>query len=127
LPTILVVDDEPAVRDLVALMLEHGGFSVLRAASGVDAIALSRSHEGEIDLLVTDLRMPEMDGFTLADTLQAETPGLPVLFISASYEARQAKPGNTLSMLAKPFSMEALLCVAFRVVGAAPNCACPLG
>jgi len=56
---------------MVALVLEQDGMAVLTAGSGADAIELSRSHQGEIDLLVSDVRMPQMDGCTLANQLQA--------------------------------------------------------
>jgi CheY-like chemotaxis protein len=67
--TILVVDDEPAICKLVGLALEQEGFQVLRAENGFDAIGLSESHSGEIDLLVSDVTMPGMDGPTLAGKL----------------------------------------------------------
>ena len=76
--TILVVDDEPLVLGMVAMMLEEGGHSVMTAGSGADAINLWRSHRGGIDLLVSDVRMPVMDGCTLANALQEESPNLPV-------------------------------------------------
>lgn len=61
-PTILVVDDEPMIRRLMGFVLEGEGFRVLSAEDGLDAIRVSESHQGEIDLLVSDLSMPRMDG-----------------------------------------------------------------
>jgi two-component system, cell cycle sensor histidine kinase and response regulator CckA len=108
-PTVLVVDDEPLVRNMVALMLEKDGFSVLTAGNGPDAIHLSRSHHGRIDLLVSDVRMPAMDGCTLASELQAEDPSLPVLLISGYCENQPAESQHRFPLLPKPFSMATLL------------------
>jgi two-component system cell cycle sensor histidine kinase/response regulator CckA len=108
-PTVLVVDDEPLVRKMVALMLEQEGFSVLTAGNGPDAIHLSRSHEGAIDLLVSDVRMPLMDGCTLARELQALNPALPVLLISGHCESEMDEPRGRFPLLPKPFSMKSLL------------------
>ena len=106
-PTVLVVDDEPMLREMVAQMLENDGFSVLTAGNGPDAIDLSRSHQGEIDLLVSDVRMPLMDGCTLANHLQAENPALPVLLMSGYCENETRR--SRFPMLPKPFSMKSLL------------------
>ena len=108
MPTALVVDDEPLVRRMVALVLEQDGISVLTAGSGADAIELSRSHHGEIDLLVSDVRMPQMDGCTLANQLQAENPDLPVLLISGYCENDSAERSR-FPLLPKPFSVTSLL------------------
>jgi two-component system, cell cycle sensor histidine kinase and response regulator CckA len=108
-PTVLVVDDEPLVRKMVALMLEKDGFSVLTAGNGPDAIHLSRSHRGRIDLLVSDVRMPAMDGCTLASELQAENPTLPVLLISGYCENEPAEHRRRFPILPKPFSVSSLL------------------
>jgi two-component system cell cycle sensor histidine kinase/response regulator CckA len=108
-PTVLVVDDEPLVRKMVALMLEEDGFWVLTAGSGPDAIDLSRSHPGTIDILVSDIRMPVMDGCTLATELQAENPHLPVLLISGHCDSETAERRGRFPLLPKPFSMTSLL------------------
>ncbi len=107
MPTVLVVDDEPMLREMVALMLENDGFSVLTAGSGPDAIDLSRSHHGEIDLLLSDVKMPMMDGCTLANQLQAENPALPVLLMSGYCENEVRR--TRFPILPKPFSMKSLL------------------
>jgi two-component system cell cycle sensor histidine kinase/response regulator CckA len=123
-PTALVVDDEPLVRRMVALVLEQDGISVLSAESGADAIELSRSHHGEIDLLVSDIRMPQMDGCTLANQLQAENPDLPVLLISGYYE-NDAAERYRFPILPKPFSVTNLLRMVHellnRAVGRTPG------
>jgi CheY-like chemotaxis protein len=123
-PTALVVDDEPLVRRMVALVLEQDGISVLTAGNGPDAIELSRSHRGEIDLLVSDVRMPQMDGCTLANQLQEENPELPVLLISGYCENEPAERSR-FPLLSKPFSVASLLqivhCLLSHAVGHAPG------
>jgi two-component system, cell cycle sensor histidine kinase and response regulator CckA len=103
-PTILVVDDEPMIRRLMGLILEEEGFTVLSAEDGLDAIRVSQSHEGEIDLLVSDLSMPRMDGQSLAHALLAADPGLPVLFISGYCEELPGCQNKSIRFLPKPFS-----------------------
>ena len=107
--TILVVDDEPLVLNMVAMMLEEDGQSVLTAGSGADAIELWRSRRGSIDLVVSDMRMPVMDGCTLANELQAENPKLPVLLISGYCESEPTGCNGRFPLLPKPFSMSSLL------------------
>ena len=118
MPTALVVDDEPLVRRMVALVLEQDGISVLTAGNGPDAIELCRSHPGEIDLLVSDIRMPQMDGCTLANQLQAENPELPVLLISGYWENDTAERSR-FPLLSKPFSVSSLLQIVHRLLSQA--------
>jgi CheY-like chemotaxis protein len=80
--TILLVDDEPAVCHITGHMLEVHGFSVLYAESAHRALRLAEEHAGRIDLLVTDILMPDISGPTLAQQLRLHQPDLPVLFIS---------------------------------------------
>jgi two-component system cell cycle sensor histidine kinase/response regulator CckA len=94
---------------MVALILESDGYSVLTAGNGPDAIDLSRSHQGAIDLVVSDVRMPVMDGCTLAGELQAENPEMPVLLISGDYGSVEEERSNRFPVLPKPFSMTSLL------------------
>jgi two-component system, cell cycle sensor histidine kinase and response regulator CckA len=108
MPTVLVVDDEPLIRQVVALMLRQDGYSVLTADGGPEAISVSRAHNGTIDLLVSDVVMPGMDGPALATRLLEKYPLLPVLFISASREATQLAGFPHFQLLAKPFSMATL-------------------
>ncbi len=80
--TVLVVDDEPAVRELAGLIIGRLGYRIVMASSGKEALAVARELEGEISLLFTDVVMPCMDGVELAERLSAENPGLKVLFFS---------------------------------------------
>ncbi len=80
---ILVVEDEPSLRLLVRKVLERSGFEVLEAASGMSAMQLWDKDKPHIDLLLTDMVMPDgMSGRQLADRLKADNPGLKVLYTS---------------------------------------------
>jgi CheY-like chemotaxis protein len=80
--TILVVEDEESNLNLVTQMLESFGYRVLAANSPSRAIRLFKANGGSVDLLVTDVIMPEMDGRKLRDTLAGDQPGLKTLFMS---------------------------------------------
>jgi CheY-like chemotaxis protein len=116
--TILVVDDEPVICKLIGLALEQEGFRVFRAENGFDAIGLSESHPGEIDLLVSDVTMPGMDGPTLAGKLREADPDIPVLFVTGLCDEALALEDNRHFVLAKPFSLDLLLRTVRRMVRA---------
>src|SRR5882724_12148009 len=103
-PTVLVVDDEPTVRKLIRLVLEEEGFHVLTAENGNDAMNVSESHPGEIDVLVSDVTMPGMDGPTLADEMLEVDPNLSVLFVTGSRERVPLHKQEHFPLLEKPFS-----------------------
>jgi len=96
--TVLVVDDQDFVRDVIRLSLEGAGYTVREAASPLDAIAQVRD-DADIDLLVTDVVMPEMDAFELAERLSREVPGLRVLYTSGYTDAGAEGP-----FIQKPFT-----------------------
>lgn len=109
--TIFVVEDEPAVLQLAVRALGALGYRVFSAADGASALRLAEAHDGPIDLLLTDLIMPGMNGRELAETLQARRPGLRVLFMSG-YTADILHGGaaafDDAAVLAKPFSIQQL-------------------
>jgi CheY-like chemotaxis protein len=80
--TVLLVEDEDGVRSLARLALLSGGYNVLEASHGEEALALARGHAGPIHLLLTDVVMPKMGGRQLADLLSRERPETRVLFLS---------------------------------------------
>jgi two-component system, cell cycle sensor histidine kinase and response regulator CckA len=101
---VLVVDDEPDILIVLEKALSRAGYSVLLALGPLQAIEQSRSLGGEINLLLTDVVMPEMDGIELARLLASERPGLRVLLMSGYSRTR-----SNLPFLAKPFQVEELL------------------
>jgi two-component system, cell cycle sensor histidine kinase and response regulator CckA len=104
--TILVVDDEPQLRMMLAHFLEQEGFAVITAGCGTQAISLFGSHP-EIDLLITDILMPGMDGPTLAAALRGLNPDLAVVLMSGNCDAKQID--NDFTFVSKPFSFIDLL------------------
>ena len=107
MPTVLVVDDEPLMRSMMTQVLQQEGFSVLTAACGSEGLKLFRAHRHEIDLLITDIVMPEMDGPSLAANVRAECPDMPVLLMSGYCDSRQLQ--SDFEFLPKPFSIADLL------------------
>ena len=105
--TTLLVDDEPSVLDYLATVLLRDGISVWTARSGREAISAWEAHRGQIDLLVTDVMMPGMDGRELAKFLTADDPAVPVLFISARSDIELGSFKN-FGFLPKPFRLAAL-------------------
>ena len=104
--TVLIADDEEPVRRVASRLLVRNGYDVLEAANGADALRMLGAGEGKIDILVSDIIMPEMGGLELARRVAADFPGLPVLLISGysdSHELGQSIPAE-LDLLQKPFS-----------------------
>ena len=107
--TILLVDDEPPVRRVTERVLVRWGYSVLTAGSGREALDLARQHRGRIDLLISDLGMPEMDGHALARAIRQLRPAVAVLFLSGERPGPAADaPVTGESFLQKPFTIEEL-------------------
>jgi CheY-like chemotaxis protein len=106
MPTILVVDDEPMALKLVQSVLERRGFDVLTAENALQALEIFHSQRHRIELLISDVVMPEMDGATLANRIVALNPDLPVLFMSGLVTAREVEQVGALAQFAfirKPF------------------------
>lgn len=108
--TVLLVEDEPSVRAILQRALERAGFAVIPAENGTDALAAVERHGGRIDLLVSDVVMPQMGGSELIDLLSDRLPDLRVVLMSGytsdelSHEVRQ----KATAFLEKPFSPDAL-------------------
>ena len=108
--TILIVEDEEAVRSLMRTALEQNGYRVLIAADGVEALKLISSHSGPLDLLVTDLLMPGMNGAELGRKVKDRLPGIGVLYVSGyAEEMRQSGEIDESSFVQKPFAPQSLL------------------
>ena len=119
--TILVVEDEPAVLDLTALLLEKRGYTVLAAPSTGEALRLAREHAGEIHLLLTDVLMPEMNGRDLSRQIVELRPKVRSLFMSgytADLIAEQGVVVATGSLIQKPFTALALAAMVRQVLDA---------
>jgi CheY-like chemotaxis protein len=109
--TILVVEDEPLILEIATTMLESLGYTVLAASGPADAIRIAREHGGAIQLLMTDVVMPEMNGRLLANHLRAQLPGLRCLFMSgytANVIAHHGVLDEGVHFIQKPFALHAL-------------------
>ncbi len=115
--TILLVDDDVALRSVTQLVLEQAGYRVVTAEDGPEALRIAREYPGPIHLLVTDLVMPGMDGAELGRQIGSLRLGIPVLYVTAFAIAQLADQEIVLRrivldpgvpILVKPFSFEAL-------------------
>ena len=104
--TVLVVDDESNLRRLVVRRLTSEGYRVLEAGDGVEALELLQAPDADIRLVITDIRMPRMDGYALADSIGDRPKSPPMIFISGYGQTGVWLPG---SVFAKPFSLDALM------------------
>ena len=104
--TVLLVEDEDAVRELTEQMLKSHGYRVLQAAGGAEALELATSYKGTIHLLMTDVILPQMNGRALAEALWSTRPGIKVLYMSGYSEdiIGQGQDDRRVAYLAKPFS-----------------------
>lgn len=110
--TVLVVEDEDAVRSLTRMILERGGYRVLVAADAREALTISGGLDTPVDLLLSDVVMPRMSGPQLAARMQEEQPDLKVLFISGHADETIVQHGVLMpdtELLVKPFSVDQLL------------------
>jgi two-component system, cell cycle sensor histidine kinase and response regulator CckA len=108
--TVLLAEDEAAIRESTREFLRLNGYIVLEARNGMEALA-ARDYKGPIQLMITDVVMPQMSGAKLAEDLAAERPQMKVLFVSGYAEntvLRHAKIDVTSRFLQKPFSLTAL-------------------
>jgi PAS domain S-box-containing protein len=119
--TILVVEDDQDLRDVVERILTSSGYQVITAGSGRKAIEAARAHDGHIDLLLTDVVMPQMQGNELARLISSDRPDLRVLFMSG-YAQPALGASGTLGpgaiLLEKPFTEPTILALVRRVLEA---------
>ncbi len=108
--SILVVDDDALVREVTAWMLADAGHRVHEANDGIAALDFL-VNEGPVDLLITDINMPRMDGLELVQQIKARWPALPVLLVSG-----RPQPPGTQAFMAKPFGWDALVKAVSRVL-----------
>jgi two-component system, OmpR family, response regulator len=110
IPKVLVVDDEPNIRELVEVALKFHGCAVAVSASGKDALHQVETYEP--DLMILDVMLPDMDGFEVCRTLRSDGNDVPVIFLTARDTTSDTIRGLTLGgddFVTKPFSVEALV------------------
>jgi two-component system cell cycle sensor histidine kinase/response regulator CckA len=111
-PTVLLVEDDARVRKWIHEELEKLGYNLLEAGDGADALVIAELHRGPIDIVVTDVVMPRVDGPELVKALVALRPDVKVLYISGYPEALLRKstgPSTDDNYLQKPFDMNTLI------------------
>jgi CheY-like chemotaxis protein len=99
---ILVVEDDPFVRDMAVTELEDAGYEVMEAATGGQALRLLQAGIA-VDALLTDIRMPEANGWEVAKAYRERFPDLPVLYVTGYAEQMQPVPGGII--ISKPYRM----------------------
>jgi CheY-like chemotaxis protein len=118
--TLLLVEDDDAIRSVARRALSERGYTVLDAATPSGALALARGHRGAIHLLVSDVLLPERNGWELCRALRADRPGLPALFVSGyagdRLDGRTLLPDDAL-LLQKPFTPDQLLAAVREALG----------
>jgi len=110
IPKVLVVDDEPNIRELVQVALKFHGCAVTTSATGMEALALAEATDP--DLIVLDVVLPDIDGFEVCRRLRANDNDVPVIFLTARDTTSDTVTGLTLGgddYITKPFSVEALV------------------
>ena len=114
-PRILVVDDEPSMREMLGIVLRRDGFHVLIAANGTQAQELLKGER--IDLLLSDIVMPEMDGIELAQRCNEVSPATKVMFITgfAAVTLKASREQPRAKVLSKPFHLKDLVLEVDRV------------
>jgi PAS domain S-box-containing protein len=109
--TVLLVEDEPAILEMVGMILGRQGYVVLQAGTPGEAISLAKEHAGEIELLITDVILPQMNGKDLADSLKSLSPQLKCLYMSGYTADAIAQHGvldDGVEFIQKPFSLSSI-------------------
>ncbi len=123
-PVILVVDDEPAVLALTATMLGRAGYRVLEAEGGEEALILAAQPASQIDLLLTDVMMPGMNGYELGERLQTERPDVKIVYMSGfTDQILMESTGRAVinaPFLRKPFTQHRLVTKITEVLKESP-------
>jgi len=120
-PVILVADDEVIVRNLVTILMQLEGYLVISAADGQEGLELSRKYAGRIDLLITDMEMPRLNGSDLSAHLLEERPGIKVLVMSGADIDEIVSQNTHLHFLPKPFDGEIIKRRVREILGLLPT------
>jgi CheY-like chemotaxis protein len=106
--TVLVVDDDAGVRQIAAIILEQKGHQILKASNGLEGLMVYSSYRANLDLVLTDIDMPQMNGIELAARIRARDPSKKILLMSG--RAPDDCPGaDNYPMLSKPFGPDQLM------------------
>jgi PAS domain S-box-containing protein len=118
--TLMVIDDDPALRELLVSAVEWMGFTVIEACDGVEAVELFRQHHEEIRLVISDLTMPRMDGWDTLQALRKISPGIPVI-LSSGHSENHVMSGDHAELpqafLMKPYDLDRLRTTIFSILG----------
>jgi DNA-binding response OmpR family regulator len=109
-PVILLVEDDDPVRELIGRALRANGFDVVAASSGEEALDLE--HHRHVDVLLSDVMLPNQNGFEVANQIHARSPRIPIVFMSGYYDEAVAEAAHldiNSTILQKPFAMADLL------------------
>jgi CheY-like chemotaxis protein len=109
-PVVLLVEDDDPVRELIGRALRANGFEVVAAASGEEALDLEQDRH--VDLLLSDVLLPNQNGFEVANQIRARSPHIPIVFMSGYYDQAVAEAAHldiSSTILQKPFAMADLL------------------
>jgi CheY-like chemotaxis protein len=119
MPTVLVVDDETPVRELTARMLRHAGYDTVLAVDGLDAWRQLRREATKVDVVVSDVVMPQMTGTELVARMQAYRPEVPIILMSG-YSADDLRARGLeqapVPLLTKPFTCDELVATVTRLL-----------
>jgi CheY-like chemotaxis protein len=105
---VLVVEDNDAVRQLVVMLLEQKGHDVLSASNGLEGLMVYSSYHSRVDLVLTDVDMPQMDGIQLVARIRSQDPARKILFMSGRATEDSDRIGNC-PILSKPFRPDQLM------------------
>lgn len=120
--TILSVDDSASMRQMVKMTLAGAGYDIIEACDGQDGLAKARAKEGAIDMVLTDLNMPNLDGLGLIRELRSlpSYRGVPIIFLTTESDdgkKSQARAAGATAWIVKPFQATQLLGVVKKVLG----------
>lgn len=118
---ILVAEDEVVVRNIVCVMLQREGHKVLAASNGREALEVARRFNGKIDLVISDIQMPEVDGLTMIDLIRAERSGLRFLLMSGKTTSPLPEDKIDIPFLRKPFRSAEFMEKVRETLGYAPE------
>jgi two-component system chemotaxis response regulator CheY len=116
--TVMTVDDSASVRQMVAMTLKNAGYSVVEASDGKDALG---KLQGKVDMIITDLNMPNMDGISLIKSVRAQAAYkfIPIIMLTTESQAgkkQEGKEAGATGWIVKPFKPEDLLAVVQKVL-----------